>query len=168
MAGTVSPHFALILWSRRESNPRPNICPISFLHVYFCIDCRETVGAERTSDFLIRFDFHPAHAVGASLSRYLVDWAAGTATGSIPGGHNDYANLWLGSHGVRIFAIWSLSIQIYVLITQRTTCLHTLPYAVKTGRPRFSEGRCSWQHTATFNWTRLIKNWRKGTWKVSG
>jgi len=29
-----------------------------------------------------------------------------------------------------------LSIQIYVLTTQRTTCLLTPPYAVKTSRPR--------------------------------
>ena len=29
-----------------------------------------------------------------------------------------------------------LNIQIYVLIIQRTTCLLTLPYAVKTSRPR--------------------------------
>lgn len=30
----------------------------------------------------------------------------------------------------------SLNLQISVLMIQRTTCLLTLPYAVKTGRPR--------------------------------
>ena len=31
-------------WSRRESNPGPNISAISFLHVYSAINCRDKAG----------------------------------------------------------------------------------------------------------------------------
>jgi hypothetical protein len=85
-----SAHPFSFLWSRRESNPRPNICPISFLHVYSCIHCRGTAGTGRTNNPLIRFGFHPVHTAGTSLSRLYVDWAAGITTGSAPGGHNGY------------------------------------------------------------------------------
>jgi hypothetical protein len=50
-------------------------------------------GAEQTYYLLICFSFHPVSAAGTSLSCLLFDWAAGTATGSIPGGHNGYTNL---------------------------------------------------------------------------
>ena len=46
-----------LVWSRRESNPRPNICPISFLHVYFGIGFREVAGPGQTYSFPICFDF---------------------------------------------------------------------------------------------------------------
>ena len=44
--------LALILWSRRESNPRPNTFCKRFLHAYFLIACREDAGQERTYIFL--------------------------------------------------------------------------------------------------------------------
>src|SRR5262245_42835572 len=39
-------------WSWRDSNPRPNILPIRFLHAYSGIVCRERAGAGRTNFFL--------------------------------------------------------------------------------------------------------------------
>ena len=39
-------------WSCRESNPGPNILAISFLHVYFGINCRENAGTKHTNNFL--------------------------------------------------------------------------------------------------------------------
>jgi hypothetical protein len=32
---------SILLWSRRDSNPGPNTCPMSLLRVYFVIDFRQ-------------------------------------------------------------------------------------------------------------------------------
>ena len=39
-------------WSRRDSNPCPNMTFKSFLHAYFRIVCREWAGAKQTNPFL--------------------------------------------------------------------------------------------------------------------
>ena len=50
-------------WSRRESNPGPNISAISFLHVYFCIICREMAGAKLTNHNLSRMVLSNSHDI---------------------------------------------------------------------------------------------------------
>lgn len=64
-------------------------------------------------------------------------------------GPNDYANTWLGSHGILSIASWILSIHIIALITQRAACLHSSRLdAVKTGRPHvfFQRSGCKNTH----------------------
>lgn len=79
------------LWSWRESNPRPNIFPKSFLHAYFCIDLSE-LGRGRTNQprsYPFRFSLH-THRNHVYLSRYGFDSAAGDVVGHSPGGYNGY------------------------------------------------------------------------------
>ena len=75
---------ALILWSRRDSNPGPNTCPISFLHVYSCIGSRETAGTGQTYSLPICFSFRLMHTAGISLSRYLLIRRRGRQQAAFP------------------------------------------------------------------------------------
>ena len=41
-----------LLWSWRDSNPRPNIFAVSFLHAYSGINCRAFTGTGQTNEGL--------------------------------------------------------------------------------------------------------------------
>lgn len=124
-------------WSRRESNPRPNIHPISFLHVYSIIICRYHSGSGQTKMILscISFLLHaqPNEAAfciffeSAARLGYRQACPAALMTTVI----SDYAAM-----AYEVLPFKSLNLQISVLMIQRTTCLLTLYYAVKTSRPR--------------------------------
>ena len=60
-----------VLWSRRESNPRPNKELTSFLHAYSGIDCRIATGAGRTCYYLIPGLFRLRIGTLRSLSQTL-------------------------------------------------------------------------------------------------
>lgn len=51
------------LWSRPDSNRCPNKFAASFLHVYFCINCRDQAGTERTNLILRRIILGNSHII---------------------------------------------------------------------------------------------------------
>lgn len=77
------------LWNRRDSNPRPNICPISFLHVYSCIGFRDAAGAGQTYCLPICFGFHHTRAANVCLSRYLLIRRRGRQQAAFPAAIKD-------------------------------------------------------------------------------
>lgn len=72
---------SLFLWSRRDSNPGPNICPMSLLRVYFVIIFRQK-SRKQTNQllaYLLKFRF--GVVAPPWLSQFLVDLDGGYSYG---------------------------------------------------------------------------------------
>jgi len=67
----------LTLWSRRDSNSRPNNSPMGFLHAYSQLDCRKRKGKRQPDPILILCGFRPQ--VETPLGLFLPDDASFTA-----------------------------------------------------------------------------------------
>ncbi len=114
------------MWSRRESNPRPNRRPMRFLHAYSGIGLRKAAGTGHTYNLPTLLRFSSKHR--SPCFAYLLFWLRGRRRPerSDPAVRRPYGALSyrLGSHGILSSAIRGSNIQIYVLIIQRTACLH--------------------------------------------
>ena len=127
-------------WSCRESNPGPNIPAVSFLHVYFCIICREKAGAKQTNLFLSCIVLSNSHSLELQQPVLFLSRRKSVATGLASSTALMDANLsikqpWHTEYCHLEFSYSYLSANYathYMLILTKN-------YAVKTGQPLICE-----------------------------
>ena len=135
------------MWSRRESNPRPNSLQKCFLHVYPLFDCRlqEGTGQTGTITYLLNFHLHvEARACYPTIYDVSDQTPAGEASGETSGSIVlDYdpeaiavLSISLSCISISIVAIyWLRELVFNGTVSQPPTCLQIHTQAVKTKRP---------------------------------